>query len=370
MYVSRTRMRNIFLWGMGIIVLFLAFLYSDNTMVGFSEFKFLSGGNEIDTLNLEITGGDTTGFSVKIYNKEDIAMTYRLWFVDAGVTNDSFAQSGCLGQHETSQFWEYVTGDTSFFTLTSWNDVTKSLSVTFPTYYSWVYHGCIMFYPVMTGITTSISGSEVTNDTNTLPRRGWFMDVLVHPSTFPVDVKAFPSNRVYQATNNANTWILKVYDSSKTLIATSPLFTLNSAGTGEALISAPAGTYYMVFKWQSHLASYLSGVILGGTWGEFLDFTTGTDLYNTQQLNDAEDDGYRYQTAGDLKNVLGDYDFTINGNDIAILTANGFQEWGINVLDPRNLNGDTAVNASDISVIGVNFAKTDPFFSDNGIFIW
>jgi hypothetical protein len=82
-----------------------------------------------------------------------------------------------------------------------------------------------------------------------------------------------------------------------------------------------------------------------------LDFTTGTDLYNTQQLNDAQDDGNRYQSAGDLKNMIGKYDHTINGNDIAILTANGFQESGIGVLDPRNLNADGAVNVSDISVI-------------------
>lgn len=58
----------------------------------------------------------------------------------------------------------------------------------------------------------------------------------------------------------------------------------------------------------------------------------------------------------------------INGNDIAILTANGLQDRGIDVLDPRNLNGDSAINASDISVIGVNFEQTDPF--KDGTFIW
>jgi hypothetical protein len=33
-------------------------------------------------------------------------------------------------------------------------------------------------------------------------------------------------------------------------------------------------------------------------------------------------------------------------------------------LDPRNLNADGAVNVSDISVIWVNFEKTDPFFGN------
>jgi hypothetical protein len=104
--------------------------------------------------------------------------------------------------------------------------------------------------------------------------------------------------------------------------------------------------------------------------GLLFDFTTGTDLYNTQQLNDGEDNGYRYQTAGDLKNTEGVYDFTINGNDISIVTMNGLEDGGINILDPRNLNGDIAINASDISVIGVNFEKNDPYLLDNNFFNW
>lgn len=104
MSFSLRTIRKFFFGGIGIIVLFLAFLYSDNNMVGFSEFKFLSGGNETDTLSFEITGGDTTGFSIKIYNKEPMNMSYRVGFVDAGVTNDSFVQKACLGQHETTKF--------------------------------------------------------------------------------------------------------------------------------------------------------------------------------------------------------------------------------------------------------------------------
>jgi hypothetical protein len=59
----------------------------------------------------------------------------------------------------------------------------------------------------------------------------------------------------------------------------------------------------------------------------------------------------------------------VNGNDIAIVTIYGLQDGGIDILDPRNLNGDIAVNASDISVIGVNFMKDDPFF-ENSMFVW
>ena len=92
------------------------------------------------------------------------------------------------------------------------------------------------------------------------------------------------------------------------------------------MINVPAGNYYIVFKGQSHLASYLSGIALSGTGGEFLDFTTGTNLYGTQQLNESQDDGKRYQSAGDLQNIVGVYDHMVNGNDIAIITANGLYE--------------------------------------------
>ncbi len=187
---------------------------------------------------------------------------------------------------------------------------------------------------------------------------------------FTIIIKAFPSNRVYQETNNANVGVLNFYDTNRVLVGTSSLVTLNSAGTGEVHLNIPVGTYYAVFKWQSQLASYISGAVMTESGGLLFDFTTGTDLYNTQQLNDGEDNGYRYQTAGDLKNTEGVYDFTINGNDISIVTMNGLEDGGINILDPRNLNGDIAINASDISVIGVNFEKNDPYLLDNNFFNW
>ncbi|EKD24982.1 MAG: hypothetical protein ACD_80C00142G0024 [uncultured bacterium (gcode 4)] len=362
MYLSSRRIRNLTLCGIGIPLLFLAFLYSNDVMVGFSEFAFLSGGNEVNTLSLEVTGGDTTGFSVKIYNTENISMTYKLWFVDASVTNDWFAQWACLSINQTGNFWRYVSGDISLFTLTAGSDITKTLSVTFPTYYSWIYHWCIMFFPLTT---------NGTIDMNTVPRRGWFIDALVHPTTFPVYVKAFPSNRVYQETNNENIWILKIYDISKALIFTSQPFTLNSAGTGETLIYSPPGAYYVAFKWQSHLASYLEGKIIWGTGIDFFDFTIGANLYGAQNINSQEDDGNKYQTAWDLKNTNGAYDFVINGNDISIVLNGTFPLYWASVLEPRNLNGDDAVNASDLSVIGGNALKKDSFAppSLGGIFI-
>lgn len=55
MYISRIKIRKILLSGSRILLLFLAFLYSDNTMIGFSEFGFLSGNEQINTVSFDIT---------------------------------------------------------------------------------------------------------------------------------------------------------------------------------------------------------------------------------------------------------------------------------------------------------------------------
>ena len=185
---------------------------------------------------------------------------------------------------------------------------------------------------------------------------------------FSFSIKAFPSNRVYQDVNNANIWILKFYDMNKNFVASSSPFNLNALWTGTITVNIWSGTYYAVFKWQSHLASYLSGIqIIIWTWNVF-DFTTGTNLYGTQNLDSATDDGKQYQTAWDLKNTNGDYDYVINGNDVSIMLYDTFPQLWVSILEPRNLNGDTAINASDISVIGTNFMKQDDFAADGGIF--
>jgi hypothetical protein len=333
-------------------------------MVGFSEFAFLSGTSELKTLALEVTWGDTHTFSVIIYNKENIDMNYRLWFVDAGVTNDWFSQPACLGQNETWTVGKYVTGDTSFFTMPAQSNTSKTLSITFPGSYSWYYTWCIMFFPTLTALNTAPGGvSGMAYDAHTLPRRGWFISALVHPSDVPVPVivKAFPSNRVYQANNNANRWVIKFYDTNKQFVASSTLFELNGAGTGEWLVNVLPGTYYVFFKWQSHLASYLSGVIVTNTlsWS-FFDFTTGTNLYGAQNLDAQTNNGMKYQTAWDLKPTVWDYDNIVNGNDISIILPLFPSAW-INVLEPVNLNGDSEINSSDIGIIWTNFLQEDAF---------
>lgn len=360
MYISRRRIRNILFWTVGTMLLFWAFLYSDQIMIGFSEFNFLSGTQEVQMVSFEITWGFMTGFTVVVQNKEDISMTYKLWFVDATITNDSFAQKTCLSPNQNETFWQYITGDTSPFTLSSNTSWTKNISVTFPNAYTGIYHGCV---------TLNALAAEQNGYTNTLPTRGIFLDALVHSNVFEFAIKAYPSNRVYQTTNNTNKWIIKIYDINRQFIGSSTIFELDDDGYWTWEINVPSWSYYIVFKGQSHLASYLSGETITGLGTDMFDFTTGNTLYDTQE-NSAGDNGWRYQTAGDLKNTSDQYDYVINGNDISIILYGTFPEYGVDALDPRNLNGDSAINASDISIIGNNVLKQDAFAADGWLFIW
>ena len=196
---------------------------------------------------------------------------------------------------------------------------------------------------------------------------------LQSTNIFSLVVKAFPSNRIYNSNpddNLANTWILKFYDTNMNFITSSLPFTLNAMGTGEAIVNnIPPGTYYAIFKWQSHLASYISWFTLLQFWNQ-IDFTTGNNLYWAQNFDSQTDNGKKYQTAWDMKNGVGDYDGVINGSDITMIINGTFPQQWVDVFDPRNLNGDTAINASDISVIWANCDKEDIFSVNGGMLIW
>ena len=185
--------------------------------------------------------------------------------------------------------------------------------------------------------------------------RLWSFDILVRPWSRPSE-------------NFSNYWEIRVYDMDQQFILWWEIES-TSTGLAEWLDNVPSWTYYIVYKWQSHLASYLSGVEIVQWVPQTLDFTTGVNLFNTQNKSLSQDDGFQYQIAGDLKNIEWIYDFMINGNDIAILTISWFIDSGITVLDPKNLNADWAINVSDISVIWINFELTDPYFWSN-LFVW
>ena len=317
-------------------------------MVWYSDSKFLYSWNEVSKISFEISWWVQTWITIKIYNKENIDMTYKLWSVDASKTNDSLNRNACLSENNTSIFWQYISWDKSSKTIPAWWSGIRDLIAEFPNYYSWVFNWCITFYPSIVWWTT----------VDTLPRRWNFIDVTVHPEWRRIIIKSFASNRVWWLNNS---WVIKIYNSSKVLQKTIDV-AINANWTWEIFTDIMPGNYYIIFKWQSHLASYISWSLLWLS-NPTLDFTTWASLRWWQQKNMSQDDWYKYQTAWDLKNWNWIYDYMINWNDISIITKNWLYDNWISILDPRNLNGDTTIHASDIAVIWINFEKTDYYYN-------
>jgi len=368
MHLLSRRIRNLILgWWTGIFFFFLSFLYADNNMVGFSEFMFLSWGIEVDTLHLTMTGGDTTGLSVTIYNKEDISMTYKLWFVDAWITNDLFAQKACLSDNEIWSFWKYISGDTSFFTLSAHSSTTKTLSIKFPEFYSWIYHGCVMFYPILTPLNTNPGNtSGMAFDRHTLPRRGGFIDAYVTPLTSNFTLTVRPAFRPTNTTTwyslyNADFWIFVYdngawtwrYNSAKDLW--DPKVSTDKDGLGVVSFVPPAdGTLYlMAFKGSGTLSLWFTGIRDNTiTWFNFFSWGLADSLDNEFMFT-----YYNWWITGHYLKV-GDlitynswtYDF-IKDPDFAIMTNN--LSLSSNILHPYRFDLDinNVINALEQTML-------------------
>ena len=284
MHLLSRRIRHLILgWSIGILFFFLSFLYSDYNMVGFSDLNFLSGTNEIPILPIVATWWDTTNFSIIIYNKEYIAKTYKLWFVDAGITNDSFAQKTCLSPNETQNVGQYISGNTLPFTLGAESSWIQNLSVTFPNSHSWTYHWCITISPVTTnGI----------SDANTLPVRWVFIDAQITPLTSDFRLTVRPAfrpsnNNTWYSIRNADFWIFVydngawtwLYNSAKN--PWSPKVSTDKDGVGVVSFIPPInGTVYlMAFKGSWTLSLWFTGIRNDTiTWFNFFSWALADSL--------------------------------------------------------------------------------------------
>jgi len=297
-----------------------------------------------------------TGFWVDIYNPTQESQSLKLDFVSQMQTTDGRTSCDMISGKE---FWENLIWNIWNFAVDPLSTVRRSVDFNFPVCTSWTFNACaVQLAPTETNIG---SFDVVEGKVN-------FFTLNVSPSLSctPFSVKVMPGSRPSE--NFANIWELRFYN-------TGFVFQYSwTIVTDEFWIwiledTIPSGIYYVVYKGQSQLASYLSGVEII-EWSELsLDFTTGVNLFNTQNKSISQNDGLQYQIAGDLKNILWQYDFMINGNDIAILTASWFIDFGVDVTDPKNLNWDSAINVSDISIVGINFEQTDPYLWST-LFTW
>lgn len=267
----------------------------------------------------------------------------------------------CKANWQNEIFGKYWTFQQTWFSVW-WGDVfSGSVTLKFPEWYSGDYLWCLTYTPYW---------NEETGFVNSQPRKALFIKAILNATASLYQLKVFPWSR--SQWNLDNVWEVRFYDSSKNLIySTGIISDLVWIAEFSALI--PDGLYTVVYKWQSHLASYLYNISVIA-WNTYMfDFTTWDKLYGVQNFNNVNDDWYRYQIAWDLENIYWVYDFEINANDIAIIVP----KWEnvVNDCDPvadcasKDLNWDWVINTLDLTIIWVNFAKKDIFY-DGGAYMF
>jgi hypothetical protein len=349
--------KNIFLLAFGIIIFWWSVFASWFWYTNLSFFDWTTTGK---TLEMNITVDEwQTGFWLDINNPTTESQSLKLDFVSQMQTADGRTSCDMISGKE---FWENLIWNMWNFSVDPLSTERRSVDFNFPVCTSWTFDACaLQLAPTETNIW---SFDVVEGKAN-------FFTLYVSPglNCTPFSVKIFPGSRPWS--NFANYGEIRFYDNSKDLVYS---WILETDELGVWILSdlIPSNTYYIIYKGQSHLASYLSGVEII-QWEKFvLDFTTGVNLYNTQNKSNLVDDWYKYQIAWDLRNTEWKYDFLVNWNDISVIVFwSGFVEWWISVLNPKNLNWDSAINWADIAIIGINFQLQDSFIEwGETLFVW
>lgn len=351
--------KKVYLVLLVVSLFFCGLLFAEDGRVWYNTLRFSTGVQSFWYLKMSlVVGTGDTGFWVDISNPTQEVIPFHLQFVSQMQSVDIHNNKSC-DMLDGSWFATNLSWDKLLISLQPWQTLHKRVDFQFPICSSGVFLWCAVQ-----------SSSDTLWDMNVVVGKVNFLDLVVQPSDScsPFTIKMYPWSR--PSNDYSNEWELRFYDMNRQFVS-SWLLTTNTLGTWVFQKFIQAGTYYVVYKGQSHLASYLSGVVVA-TWSEVsVDFTTGANLYNVQNKTSSQNDGWKYQLAWDMKNTQWVYDYVINGNDISsIVYWSGLVEWGINVLNPKNLNGDTSINGADIAVVGINFQQTDPFALPSPLFVW
>jgi hypothetical protein len=337
-----------------VLILFVSIfwyvVFSDAVNTRYTEFYFVSGWNNYETITVDLTWWKISNIDFYLENKTTSSLSVNMDFVDGWYTIDGSNIRFCKSENETSVFGKYVDMLNPSFSLNSNIWVTETLDLLFPSWYSGVYYWCVVYSPTVIEWSTYL---------NTVARKAIFLDVNVTPISVPFGIIVWPSDRS-SSSKKWNDWKLMFYASNDTwIILYSGYLSTNTNGTWEFLQMIPDWYYDVVYKWQWHLSSYLDDVYI--TWWQsvILDFTAGANLYATKSYSDSIDDGYRYQIAWDLRNTMWIYDGKINVNDITMLVTSecNYNGWIIDQYQKCNLNGDSRVNMADIWVIITNISQ-------------
>lgn len=323
-------------------------VFSHESNTWYTEFDFWWWSKN---LSIYASGGETRPVSFYLRNLWDTTISWKFSVVDASEILDWFL--ACKSEWQNEILWKYSSIEQTWFYITPWSTFTGNVSFYFPEDYSWEYNMCVLYSP---------SWEEQVDYINTEPRKALFVKAILNATATTYQLKAFPGSR--SKSSLANKWEIRFYDTSNNLVYSNDDIISDSGWLATFAALVPRGTYTIVYKWQSHLASYLYDILVIPGETLIFDFTTWLDLTWVQNYTNVSDNGYKYQIAWDLKSIDWKYDFIVNWNDISIITTSWFVDH-VEDLDPRDLNWDNVINVSDLSIIWANFRQKDVFYDDN-----
>lgn len=318
------------------------FSYEANTW--FTDFSF---GWDSKISAFYVSGGELKQIQFYLTNRSDFTISGNFDVVDA--VDMWWWLYACKANWQDDVFWKYWVFQQTWFLLWSNETISGSVSLVFPEGYSGEYLWCITYTPF---------GNEESGSINSEPRKALLLKAILNATATLYQVKVYPGSR--SKPTLANKWEIRFYQWSGLIYSDDNIIS-DASWNAEFSALIPDGIYTVVYKWQSHLASYLYDMPVIAWTTYMFDFTTWSNLLWVQNFTNTTDNGSKYQIAWDLKNIEWKYDFTVNGNDIAIITVSWFVA-EVPELDPRDLNWDKVVNVSDLAIIWANFEQQDIFF--------
>ena len=329
---------------LGFAYAFTCFSYEANTR--YTDFNFWGNSS---TYMVNLSGWVSWDVNFYLTNNWDSTISGYFITVDATeIQNDVFV---CGTEWQNWNVWQYITVSPNTFSLNPWSTLSGVATLIFPEWYAGEHVWCLLYVPYWVEMSWYI---------NPISRKAIFINAMLNATAVRYQVKAFPGSRSQPWLSNI--WEIRFYKWNNCVYSGIILtWDENWIATFDAIIRDDV--YTVVYKWQSHLASYLENVRIGSWYATGFDFTTWANLFWVQKYSNMEDNWFRYQIAGDLKNSSWDYDFMVNGNDITVLLTAWLEDVEDN--DPRDLNWDNVVNVSDVSIIWTNFEQEDIFKKGN-----
>lgn len=343
--------------------MFWYMVFSNEVNTRYTEFYFISGGNNYDTITVNLTGWETWTVVYGLDNKSTENFWLKMSFVDADVTDDGNNLKVCLSENETENFGQYITTTPNLFSVSNGTLVTGEIEMNFPAWFSGVYNGCVVYTPNIT---------EWASHLNTVPRKAIFLDVDVVPTSSTFNIKVYPQNRgtFTKANNNwfNNIGRILFYLQGNSSVPNYSGYVVTDYDWEWVYVGdLEDWLYNVVYKWQQQLSSYIEWVNISGWSTLDLDFTSWDNLYWTVLW--LEFNGWnRYQIAWDLVNSVWNQDGRVLVADLSILYWESCKYNSADYSDRCDVNNDWAVDSSDTSAIIENMFESDLCYGDIWLF--